>query len=479
MKKYIFILSILTVFTQACDVETELDVKNIENPTTIQLGTSEATAKSLFQGWYHTVNDEEGPGCALATMSDNITCSWGNFGMRDTSSEPRITWNNSPNYSNSNISESYFNSLHSVLADANAIIASLQGGTNFSDNDMIESLGYFGQGVSLGYLGLVYDKVYPSDETGFFGESIPYNEAIDLALEKIDLAIVAADRGSFELEGVINGTTISSAQWSQFLNSLGARILANSARNATEKSAIDWDKVLDYTNNGLTFDIVVLNDGWSGDTWFAGYSYYTTLNGWGRVDMRTINLMDNSYPDYWPEGAISVDPATTDDLRLASDFEYLDSQWFIPSRGEYHYSSYRYRRYSDFTSNDGIGNHTEFLVAENDLYKAEALYRTGDLSGAAAVLNAGSRSLRGGLADITATESEIIDAIHYERMVELISTGMGLSFFDMRGKNLLQEGTLLHFPIPGAALDAAGEESYTFGGTEGTPGEDYSNEGWR
>ena len=48
----------------------------------------------------------------------------------------------------------------------------------------------------------------------------------------------------------------------------------------------------------------------------------------------------------------------------------------------------------------------------------------------------------------------------------------------MRGKNLLQRGALLHFPIPGAALDA-NKKNYTFGGNTGVAGQDYSDGGWR
>ena len=76
-------------------------------------------------------------------------------------------------------------------------------------------------------------------------------------------------------------------------------------------------------------------------------------------------------------------------------------------------------------------------------------------------------------------QSAIADAIHHERVIELSQTGCGLAFFEMRGKDLLQKGTLLHFPIPGAALDANKEEVYTFGGSTGVAGEDYSNAGWR
>lgn len=49
----------------------------------------------------------------------------------------------------------------------------------------------------------------------------------------------------------------------------------------------------------------------------------------------------------------------------------------------------------------------------------------------------------------------------------------------MRKENLLQGGTLLHFPIPGKALQAIPAEYYTYGGTSGESGADYSSGGWR
>ncbi|MDR9456576.1 MAG: hypothetical protein RI572_04110 [Salegentibacter sp.] len=49
----------------------------------------------------------------------------------------------------------------------------------------------------------------------------------------------------------------------------------------------------------------------------------------------------------------------------------------------------------------------------------------------------------------------------------------------MRGKDLLWPGTLLHLPIPGAALEAAGIPYYTFGATTGTFGKDCFSGGWR
>lgn len=472
-------LAFLAIGLNSCDdFDTDLDVINREEPTSSQIGI-ESTADKLFQGWYNATNSYDGPGLMLATMADQMSCSWGNAAMRDMSSEPRVAWNNNATYGNKNSTEVFFNSMHSILSDSNSIVANILGGGAFDNAQKAESLARFGQAASLGYLALVFDRVYPSDETGILngGEPLAYNEAIELALEKLDLAIVAAEAGTFEIDTQVNGVTLSKDQWIEFLNSFGARLLVNSPRNATEKNALDWDRVLNYAQNGLSYDFGVVSDGWT--NWYSDWVFYAIYPGWLRVDMRIINLMDNSYPDYWPANETVLPEATSEDARLATDFEYKSSQDFPADRGTYHWTTYRYSRYDEITGSGWTTMVNEMLKAENDLYLAEAYLRTGDLTSAAATINNGSRSLRGGLDDIGETEQEIKDAIFYERNVELICTGMGLAFFEMRGNDLLQEGTPLHLPIPGAALNAAKIPMYTFGGSQGTPGTDVSNGGWR
>lgn len=471
-------IGILAITFLSCDLDTDLDIPNVEDPTSTQI-LSEATANTIFQNWYLAVNNYSGPGLALAVMSDQMTCSWGNAGMRDTSSEPRIAWDNNSTYGSSFITETYFNSMYSILSDSNGLIKKLDAGDDFSDDDMVEALSRFGQGATIGSLAQVFNKVYISDETGTLNDGLAYSysEAIAIALEKIDLAIAAADRGSFTLSEQINGVTLSSSQFSEYLNSYAARLLATSARNSSERIALDWGRILNYTNNGLTYDLSILGNGFG--NWTSTWVIYAIFPNWLRVDLRTINQMDPSYPDYWPSAATVLPPASSSDARLANDFQYLAAQNFIASRGTYHYSSYRYSRYDNYTNTGWTTYQPEFLVAENDLYKAEAMMRTGNISGAAGVLNAGTRSTRGGLPSVASVEADVAAAIHYERIVELPQTGMGLAFFEMRGLDLLQAGTPLHFPVPGGALDANNEEYYTFGGSTGVAGQDYSNGGWR
>ena len=119
-----------------------------------------------------------------------------------------------------------------------------------------------------------------------------------------------------------------------------------------------------------------------------------------------------------------------------------------------------------------------FYKAENDLLKAEALLHQPNLAGAAAIINAGTRVTRGGLAPVAANAAAVEAAIFYERNVELYCSGMGVEFFTMRKADKLQPGTPLHLPIPGQQLEVNIMDYYTFGGDEGEAGKDYSNGGW-
>src|SRR5690606_20775673 len=148
------------------------------------------------------------------------------------------------------ITEYYFNSLHAVLADANAIVQGLQGETAFTDPVKAESMARFGQGASLGNLALVFDRVFASDETGTLndGEPLPYQEAIELSVRKLELAIAGANDGDFTVsDNIVYGKTLSSAQWSQFLDTCAARLMVMSGRNAEQRGNLYWNRVLGYT----------------------------------------------------------------------------------------------------------------------------------------------------------------------------------------------------------------------------------------
>lgn len=486
IKLIIPILAFLAVFMSCEDFSTELEVENLENPNDNILSSDPvaltATSEGIINNWYMTVHSTVSPYAAMQTMSDVSSCSWGNFGMRDLSSEPRVAFNNTSSYGN-NVTTSYFNALYSVLTDSNTLAFAVANGTAFDNPDQVEMIAKLGQALSIGYLALVFDKVWISDETGIIAGtelegSSTYAEAMTFALGKLDEAIAIAKSKNISLsETAIPGGGGANTTLVQFMNSMGARMLVGNLRSTAEKSTADWAKVLTYANAGVTADFEIYMDD---TTWYDLIpKTYMVYPGWARCDMRVINLMDPTQPAYWEDGVTTIPESTSPtDNRLTTDYDYLSSNTFRPERGLYHYSNYRYNKLDDYISIWTI-NVTELTASENDMYKAEALAATGDLSGAAAVINAGTRVTRGQLPDVAADATAINNAIHHERMVEFAYTGSGLTFFEMRKEDLLQAGTLLHFPVPGTALESIPADYYTFGGTEGVAGTDYSASGWR
>ena len=103
---------------------------------------------------------------------------------------------------------------------------------------------------------------------------------------------------------------------------------------------------------------------------------------------------------------------------------------------------------------------------------------------ALAILNDdnGTRNMRGQLPDLPAdaSDQEIYDAIYYEKLIECMFSSPFVEWCDMRRRDWLQPGSILHYPVPGSELELLGEEYYTFGGREGVEGEDYSalTSGW-
>ena len=477
-KLNVFFLSLLAFF--ACDIENDLYVDNPESPNDDILASDpvalEATASGMFRAFYMANTSYRSPGPATNTMADTSSCSWGNFGMKDLSSEPRVAMNNKSSYNYSYITNTYFNALYSVLSDANTVALAVKNGVQFSDNNLVNTIAKFTQALTIGYNALYFDKVWLSDEDGPSGDSngATPQDAMTFAIAKLDEAIAIAEANTFSVPTTYMSRPYSSSQLAAVMKSYGARLLAGNARTAAERQAANWTKIGAYASAGVSADFTIDHDD---VTWYDLFKTYLVYPGWARIDLRVISLMDPTYPDYWPAGTTILPEATTTDARIA-DFQYLNSQNFRPERGTYHYSSYRYARYNTYITEWTVPTE-EIPVAEVQMYAAEAKLMAGDAAGAAAIINAGSRVTRGGLAPVAATAAAVKAAIHYERMVEFPLASPGLAFFEMRGLDLLQKGTLLHFPIPGPALESIPMDNYTYGGTQGVGGTDYSTGGWR
>jgi hypothetical protein len=449
-------------------------------------------AGSLFNTFYGPNNFTTT--MMFATAADNLSCSYGNFGMRDMSWEPRNSWNNTVGYPWESSTSYTFNQMYAVINTASLVLKAMDNGLEIGedgvDNDLLRAFARFNMGISYGTLALTFDKTFIVDENitlenASVADAKTYSEVAAQAILYLDEAIELSDK-SFTIPADWMGTAgdMPSSELKKYANSWAARILSNLPRNSTELAAVNWQDVKRYADAGVTSDFNVVLDGFT--RWYHYAGYYLTYPGWSVLDMYVVNKLDPTMPAHWEDNVnFPTPPESTNpnaDKRIETDFAHVPSNNLPAERGYYHWSNYRYkRRDAVFAIGAGTGAMPELMLAENDMYKAEAAAYTGDLSGAAAIINAGTRTTRGQLPIVAANLPDIKEAIHHERIIEMILTGCGLQFFEMRKRDLLQKGTALHFPLPAKILETLGESKpfYTFGGPEGQDGINGSNGGWR
>lgn len=493
INKYFFLFLMSTIIFSCAD----LDIENENSPTKETALTEpdavESVASGLFKTWFSQEQHNFGsPGPAMWVMADWGTVTWANYATSDMSEEPRVFFDNQPSYGYQAVTKNYWRFMYNVVTSANDVVLAIDNGLEIGDRGsrtmMVKGMAYFMQGLGNGYVGLVFDRTYPSDEFTDYTtlQATGYQASINMAIDQLEKAIEVFDNNSFTLPNDwINGNDFTNHDMSKLAHSFIARLMVYSSRNKQQNDAVDWTKVLEHTNKGITSDFNVLGDGRSsGSNWTTWYKYYLARPNWGKVDMRVVHMLDETIPANWPEGGIADMPhegrIISDDQRVLSDYEYNSSN-NRPERGLYRWSTYRYKRFDGFINNQLVGDVVMMRKAEVDLFKAEALLKLGRVDDAAAVVNAGTRITRGGLNPVTVDADAVAKAIVYERTIELPLTGMGIEYFDMRRNGQLQDGSLLHFPMPAQQLEVVQEPFYTFGGINpqyGTPDEDVSVGGW-
>ena len=491
MKNRILYMFVLTLLVMGCTKD--LEIENNTDPSIENIyGDPDAVygvASSMFFNWYMRAQTHSwSPAMSMMTMADQGTSSWMNSGMFDLSSEPRAELDNSESYQYQYIFEHYYEELYNVLNTSNDVLKVIEGGMEIgeldangkgADTKLVEAMSYFSQGVALGYLGLTYDQAYiitNTTEDPASEELKAYDEVVAAAIVSLQKAKDISLSSNFIIPSDwINGRDYSNNEFAQIISSYMARLLAYTPRNASQNDNVNWNQVIQYVDNGINSDLEIYLDNVNWKNWVYHYTY--ERENWVMVDARIINMLDPTYPK---RISGSTDPGvpTSVDARLASDFTKVNVCNFKPERGYYHFSYHLYTRYDYTFSNPA--NFPEMYVNEMDLLKAEANVHLGNLLEAITILNNSSRSSRGGLPALStsSTEQEVMDAIFYERDLEFFVSGFGIGFFDMRRRDKLQKGTLLHFPIPSKELNVVGLPVYTFGGEENADGIGTSLGGW-
>lgn len=485
-------MSFILMLTSCTDEINE--VKNLNNPNTELVLALGSDLNSIVGGGYTTwwqANNRE-TYAALSVAADHGTASWGNYGMRSLSWEPRNPIINTATWSNSKVIEQPWQGNYASISSANDVLGSINNkGIEWIENSVnrtpqVKASAHFLRGLAYGYLGLLFEKGYLVDENTDVSQKlpfVPYSKLIAQAIADLDATISLASNNDFTItDNFINGVKPTSTDLVKICNSFKARFIVQSARNIAETNAIDWKIIKTLTENGITEDFGPTGD--NGVIWWSNvFVFSDSPNGFGdfggRLDMRIVNLLDPSQPKFFPaanESVLENPEMTTADARVGDgkDFEFRADHKFFPSRGRFHFSHYISKRYANDTNfSDGLDSKQlkSFMAEDNRLLLAEAQARLDALGDAVATVNKSSRVTRGNLDPLsdTASKTEIIDAIFYERYVELFNSACGTAFFDRRRTNQLQVGTFRHFPVPASELEVIVEELYTFGGVTADP----------
>jgi starch-binding outer membrane protein, SusD/RagB family len=386
----------------------------------------------------------------------------------------------------------------------------------------------FVQGLAHGSLALLYDRAGLVDATGDRAASqalLSYGAVMDAALDYLYQAeALSAGAGWAAIPAEWMSVEVSPEQLARLARSYAARLRANVARTPVERAGVDWAAVLADAEAGITGDWLV----GGGQHWRAGALYIVhraprptqasyfilgmadgsgsyqrwlslplfdrrpnPVSGDGEEDPILIVTSDTRFPrgstveeQVANGGTMFVIPSQETTGMGVTDL------WGRPDRGTWRWSYYRWIGAQDYAM-DAVTRWPAITVAELRLLRAEALLRTGDAAGAAALVNE-SRTAHGlGSTDAAGTNVDcvprlpdgacggLMEMLKWEKRLETHWKGAFLSswYFDGRGWGDLHAGTFLHVPVPCGELTKLGSACYTFGGggSDGTsPGSGYA-----
>lgn len=424
------------------------------------------------------------------TMSNNFKSMWSQFKV-----EPRVAFNNSLTFPDLNIISNPWSDWNAAVAQANQVINII---SDVPEADRTDAqwgalgMAYMAKGMGLGHLANTFDQAFltplDADLATLDPKSVlrPSSEVLVESLAALDEAIAIFEGGLVFTTPTttFNGITYSSAQMAAFANTFAAYYIAANARNQTQYNATDWAAVRDYALKGTAEDFIVADDGA-----FFSHDFYclTGLFWYFRIDHRVLRHFNDTYPKRFSTEAdatiaesVLTGAGYNGDQRLTTYFTYSgDLSFFRLERGAQLRSHYYQSQYEAFfASQNCVGNVPYAKAYMNDMLLAEAYNELGNTGSAIAILDddTNPRNAVGGLADIgTATQAEVRELIWAERDIELGRTFWGLEHTEMRRRGLLQDGTVLHFPVPADELATIGLEVYTYGGAGNGDGENTSD----
>ena len=436
--------------------------------------------------------------------------------------EPRVPFNNVDPGQWTNRKPWY--DLYEVIATATDALRALDRGVRVgvvnaaspsgADTPRARVWSRFMLGASQVYLGIYFDKAFATDETSdlsflqgeiqpgqFPLEFTPYRAMAAFGVRQLEQAVAEARRAptnfTLPLEWV-NQQTINRDELVRILNGYIVRGLVYWARTPQERAQVDWNKVLELTapGNVITRDFSVLADVTKSGT-VSTWLQYTQLQTDARADNMLIGPSDTSGTyQRWlqtPFEQRTEIQVRTPDRRIhgaggpntngkyfgqPTDARGTYVQTMRTGRGTTIFSRYRGIRYG--TQHFQIGQIPVMSPVEMDLLRAEAFLRLGRPADAVPLINR-TRVANGELPPVTVNGTgslpacvprkddgscgDLMDAMLYEKRIELQSVEPILHWADWRAFGKLQRGSMMQFPIHGRELQVLGLPIYTFGGS--------------
>jgi hypothetical protein len=522
------VLMAVTLGTAACD----LDVANLNQPDRDRALSEPWDVEALVGGTFAVFfNAMHGRGLAVnyfPTAASEMTTTTPNGRAVQLAREPRgpypvdLSLGSTGEWGPREV----WWDLNEVAAGAHDGLSLINAGMSFRDGTVdttprARAFAKLMQGIAWGYQAMIYDQAVIIPETepirsdpGAQGREAltPRSEALQIALGSLDEAIQIASQNSINFPTFPSSRLwfglsepMGSEKFIQLANTMAARLIVLSARTPQERAQLDWNRVLQYTANGLTTDFeIVLAAGFRTSTLFARIQANTVgCANCLRMDYRLIGWSDTSgrYQDWIsrPYGDRDRFDIVTPDRRITGEspqshgayFRYrADNNGFSAELPLF--SAYQWARHAHKMNDSGTasnqGNAVIASADENRLLRAEALLHTGDLPGAAELVNVTrtrSHTLPNGqsydgLPPVTAAGvpqsadcvprtdagacGDLLVALRYERMIELVGLDLVRGWADGRGFGILADGTWLMLPVAPEDLRLFDVPTYTFGG---------------
>ncbi len=501
-----------------------LDVANPNAPDALRAFADPGAIGGLVTGawksWFNA-HSEFNSALVLNSMADGITASWNNFNLRYYTSEGnecpvRCGWDNQPTSSRRFQIETYWYGYYGTLSSANDVLTAIRTNhvviTTAANTKLLEATAVMLQGMVFSQIALNYDQGFIVTEATDLssGEKVaalqfsPRAAMRDAGIAKLSEAatLFGAATGNLPKEwfGKSGQPTYSAAQMVKVIKTLQAEALAFYPRNGPEAGQVNWAQVATFASQGISdFEFGFSHNALDAD-FYDGVKQWGNDNTTTRLDTRIARLITTGpegeakrHRDPWPDPAGNPQPNAFDkrvgdgtwgdvndllgsgtvksDAGAGTDYAYEALAQFRPARGQYHQSNLSTIRYTALAypgyglpGEDGKGFAAQYTPVYNDLLWAEALLRTGNAAGAAALINK-TRVTRGGLPALTGASpaDTLTAALRYEQDIELVNFGAAV-FYNRRKIDGLKSGTPRQMPVPAKELQVLLRELYTFGG---------------